>query len=217
MYRTLAESAADASQLGGLPTVRLKLGCFNCGIEQNMISKPKHMASLRRVIGKAVDEQDLHMITLCEVGGHKQGLGQSMVCPQDLVSQVLTPHYAAISCQAYMATWQAEHEPDDDTSVTLTLLGVPEVVELPSEALDPQLVVMVFIVASAKHPDKHGLLISGNLHIRTPSGHKTTMATKKRIAKAALQALEQRASTASSGASQPGQERKRHHRAKGGR
>ena len=29
-----AESTADASQLGGLPTVRVKLGCFNCGIDQ---------------------------------------------------------------------------------------------------------------------------------------------------------------------------------------
>jgi len=92
-----------------------------------------------------------------------------------------------------MATWQPEDEPTDDTSVILTLLGEPEVVELPSDALDPQLVVMVFIVCSAKHPDKRGLLISGNLHIRTPSLHKTTMTTRRRIAKAALQALEKAA------------------------
>ena len=162
-----AESTADASQLGGLPTVRLKLGCFNCGIDQIMISHDKHMRSLRRVIGKAVHEQDLHLITLCEVGGHKQGLGQSMVCPQDLVSQALTPHYKAISCQAYMATWQAEDEPTDDTSVTLTLVGDPEGVELPS-SLQPQLVIMVFTTGAAEHREKHGLLISGNLHIRTP-------------------------------------------------
>ena len=37
-----AESTADASQLGGLPTVRFKLGCFNCGIDQAMLSKDKH-------------------------------------------------------------------------------------------------------------------------------------------------------------------------------
>ena len=69
-----AESTADASQLGGLPTVTLKLGCFNCGIDQSMLSKDKHIRNLRRVIAKAVEEQDLHMVTLCEVGGHKQGL-----------------------------------------------------------------------------------------------------------------------------------------------
>ena len=52
--------------------------------------------------------------------------------------------------------------------------------------------------------DKHGLLISGSLHIRTPHGKNSpTVATKKRITKAALDALEERAYTASSGASQP--------------
>ena len=29
------------------------------------------------------------MVTLCEVGGHKEGLGKSTVRAQDLVSQVL--------------------------------------------------------------------------------------------------------------------------------
>ena len=37
-----AESTADASQLGGLPTVRVNLGCFNCGIDQAMLSKDVH-------------------------------------------------------------------------------------------------------------------------------------------------------------------------------
>ena len=70
------ESTADASQLGGLPTVRLKLGCFNCGIEQAMLSKKVHQKSLSRVIAKAVGEQDLHMVTLCEVGGPQRRVGQ---------------------------------------------------------------------------------------------------------------------------------------------
>ena len=33
---------------------------------------------------------------------------------QDLISQVLR-HFKATSCQAYIITWQAEHEPIDDT------------------------------------------------------------------------------------------------------
>ena len=172
-----AESTADASQLGGLPTVRVKLGCFNCGIDQAMLSKDVHVKNLSRVIAKAVGEQDLHMVTLCEVGGHKKGLEESTVSAQELVSQVLTRHYKATSCQSYMATWQAEDEPTDDTSVTLTLVGEPEVVELPSSQ-EPQLVIMVFTIAAAEHRDKHGLLISGSLHIRTPTGKKTTKATK---------------------------------------
>ena len=69
-----AESTADASQLVGLPTVRLNLGCFNSGIDQPMLPKEVHQKNLGRLIAKAVGEQDLHMVTLCEVGGHKKGL-----------------------------------------------------------------------------------------------------------------------------------------------
>ena len=179
-----AGSIADASQLGGLPSVRLNLGCFNCGCF-DCFPHIWHTTSLKRVIAKDVHEQDLHMLT--------------PMCTQDLVSEVLKH-----ARQAYMATSQATTEPADDTGVTLTLLAGPEVVELSSPALEPQLVVMVFAIAAAGHPDKHGLLISGTLHIRTPTGVKTpTTATKKRITKEALQALEGRASIASSGASQP--------------
>ena len=184
-----AERTADASQLVGLPTVRLNLGCFNTGIDQLMLPLAVHQKNLGRVIAKGVAEQDLHMLTLCEVGGHKKGLAlcevvghkkgldESKKGAQKLVSQALTWHYKAISCQAYMATWQAEEEPGDRTSVTLTLVGEPEVVELPSMALEPQLVIMVFTIAAAEHRDRHGLLISGQLHIRTPTGESSAKKT----------------------------------------
>ena len=197
-----AESTADASQLVGLPTVRLNLGCFNCGMDQAMLSKAVHEKNLGRVIAKGVGEQDLHLLNLCEVGGHKKGLDESKKHAQKIVSEVLKRHYKAISCQAYMATWQAEEEPDDATSVTLTLVGQPTVLEI-SASVDPQLVIMVFTIASAEHRDKHGLLISGLLHIRSPTGQKPSKATRIRVVKAALQAMEHKASTVSSGASQP--------------
>ena len=73
-----AASSADASQLGGLPTVRLNLGSFNCGIEQGMLPKPKHQNNLRRVIAKAVGEQDLHMVNLCEVGAANKGWSRAL-------------------------------------------------------------------------------------------------------------------------------------------
>ena len=88
MYRAVKgesssdESSADASQLGALPTVRRKLGCFNCGINQDMLSKAVHVRNLSRVIAKGVHEQDLHMLTLCEVGSHKEGLGIWLACQE---------------------------------------------------------------------------------------------------------------------------------------
>ena len=197
-----AESTADASQPGGLSTARLNLGCFNAGADQNMLTKDQHQRSLSRVIAKAVSQEDLHLVTLCEVGGHKQGLNETNVRAQDLISQVLLPYYQATSCQAYMATWQATDGPNDDHSVTLTLVGQPEVVELHS-AQQPQLVIMVFTIDAAEHPDKQGLLISGQMHIRTPKAHAPTQRTRKRITKSAMVLLEEKAATASSGASQP--------------
>ena len=201
----LAESKADAAQLGGLPTALLNLGCFNCGIHQDMLCRPMHQNNLKRIIAKAVVEQDLHIVNLCEVGGHKQGLDMSNALhksAQDLVSEVLNRHYEATSVQAYMATWQAEKDPTDDTCVFLRLVGQPEVHELPA-AMEPQLVIMVFTIASAKHPDKLGLLISGMMHIRTPTGKKTSVTTKMRMTKMALQILEQKADFLKCGASQP--------------
>ena len=159
-----------ASPRGCLPTVELKLGCFNCGMDQKMLEKMSWLAKLRRVIGHGVIEGGLHLLTLCEVGGHRQGLSNSPhENAQSLVRQVLSRSFQAISEGAYMATWLAEPGPDDDTSVTLTLTGTPKVVQLVCDG-DPQLVMMVFTIAHRDHPGKQGILISGQLHIRTPSG-----------------------------------------------
>ena len=62
---------------------------------------------------------------------------------------------------------------------------------------------MVFTIASAEHPDRHGLLISGIMHIRAPTSNAPTKATRKRIVQAAMAAMEDKARTVSSGASQP--------------
>ena len=94
-------------------------------------------------------------------------------------------------------------QPAETNADASQLGGLPEVVELTS-SLEPHLVIMVLTIDAAEHRDKHGLLISGSLHIRTPHGKcHPTVATKKRITKAALEILEERAYTASSGASQP--------------
>ena len=66
-----------------------------------------------------------------------------------------------------MATWQAEAEPNDDTSVTLTRAGTPKVVQMVCDG-DPQLVMMVFTIAHGDHPGNQGIITSGQLHIRTP-------------------------------------------------
>ena len=96
-----------------------------------MLAKESWLAKLRRVIGRGVFEEGLHLLTLCEVGGHLRGMADCRLeSAQSLVDQVLSRCVKAIPVQAYMATWQAEAEPNDDTSVTLTLSGKPKVVQL---------------------------------------------------------------------------------------
>ena len=71
--------------------VRLKLGCFNCGMTQEMLCKQSWLAKLRRVIGRGVLEQGLHLLTLCEVGGHLRGMADCRLeSAQSLVDPVLS-------------------------------------------------------------------------------------------------------------------------------
>ena len=56
------------------PAVDVHVGTFNAGTDQNMLRLSKHTGNLRRILGKGVEEGDLHLLGLCEIGGHKQGL-----------------------------------------------------------------------------------------------------------------------------------------------
>ena len=154
------------------------------------------------MLAKGVQTQELHICTFCEVGDHKKGLNKSKVTAAELVADALSLHYQSKAAEAYMVMWQPTTEPSDNSSITLTLLGEPEVVDIPS-AVEPQLVITVFRILSAKHPEKHGFLINGQLHIRTPHCKPGKMHPRKWVTTQALRALENRASIVSSGVSQP--------------
>ena len=49
------------------------LSLMQTQIQSKDFSK-KTLANLRRVVAKGFEEGDLHLLNLCEVGGHKQGL-----------------------------------------------------------------------------------------------------------------------------------------------
>ena len=199
---------ADAPQLGVEFKIEVRLGCFNSGITQGMLSGKqavKHRRTFQRVICRGVDEQHLHMVTLCEVGNHREGLGAANLSAQTIVSKVFHNVFAATSEQAYMAMWQAQHVKGDPSSVCLTPVGEPTVVQMTTgEAVcDAQLVIMTFTVDALVAPDHEGLLISGQLHIRTPHATKApSMNMRKEIAKEALNALDDTARTVGGGTSQ---------------
>ena len=88
-------------------------------------------------MGKAFEEGDLHLLGLCEVGGHKQGLKTAGICPQDLVDGVLAEkEYRAAAMQAYMSVWHEAGAAKPD-GVSLQLWQAPTCVALAPLALDP--------------------------------------------------------------------------------
>ena len=181
---------ADASE----GAVDLNLGSFNAGIHQEMLGKEKHVKNLRRIIGKAFEEGQLHTLGLCEVGAHKQGLAAIAIDAQDLVAGTLVAgDFDAICAQAYLSIWQTAGA-SQPGGIRLQPQAKPEVIALPSPALDPQLVIMDFVVTAHDQQGRYGRLLQGLLHVRTPSGSKSpSIATRQRITKQALQALESRA------------------------
>ena len=67
-------SSSGAAQAAGATanSATVHVGCFNMGVDQNMLGCPKHIKNMRRIIRKAVKEGDLQLLGLCEVGGHKK-------------------------------------------------------------------------------------------------------------------------------------------------
>ena len=87
-------------------SVHLNVGCFNAGIFQDMLLKEKHKHNLRRILRKSFEEGGLHLLGLCEVGGHKAGLGALGIHPQDLLEGALpVKEFRAAANQAYMSVW----------------------------------------------------------------------------------------------------------------
>ena len=162
-----------------MSTVDLNVGCFNIGIAQEALRKPIHIENFRRILGKGFEEGHLHVLGLCEVGAHKQGIKSAGIQPMDLIDGVLKKGYNADSMQAYMSVWH-EAGAAQPGGVSLQLCE-QTCVALTSPALDPQLVIWDFKVTAHGHRGKVGRFVQGQLHIRTPHREKTpTQTTKKK-------------------------------------
>ena len=138
-------------------SVHLNVGCFNAGIFQDMLLEEKHKHNIRRILRKIFEECGLHLLGLCEVGGHKAGLGALGIHPQDLLEGALpVKEFRAAANQAYMSVC---HE--TGTGVSLKLREVPTYVPLTSRALDPQLVILdVSVTGTVAHQVARGETIS---------------------------------------------------------
>ena len=77
--RSAGSDSADASQLGGSSarTVSMfRIGSFNVGVDQDMLVSMRtfeYMRKVEDVITTCVQDAGLHIMNLCELGGHQQG------------------------------------------------------------------------------------------------------------------------------------------------
>ena len=159
-----------------------------------MLAKKRHQNNFQRILAKGFEEGDLHLLGLCDVGEHRQGLKTVRIHPQDLMDDVLAPNeYSADAQGAYMSVWHEAGAAQPGT-VLLRLLEEPTCVTLSSRALESQLVIWDFRVRAHGHGGKVGRLLQGLLHIRTPSDQRRlSETTKKRQTKEALRELERMA------------------------
>ena len=86
--------------------VQVRVGTYNVAMVQEMLDKERHQNSLRGVIAESFIGGDLHLLSLCEVGGHMRGLQDLHISPLDFINGVLPDgEYHAAAVQAYMNVW----------------------------------------------------------------------------------------------------------------
>ena len=79
--------AGGASQPRAKMKVKCRVGTFNVGITQDMLTgrhQNKRLSTLERVVQTLVSEGQLDLLCLCEVGHHKQGFETAGIDPCDL-------------------------------------------------------------------------------------------------------------------------------------
>ena len=166
----------------------MRVGNFNSGCMQSQLTgknKTKVLGNVNKIICDSVQEARLHMMSLCELGGYKEGFQAAGICPRTL--PVLNPKYGAklSITQNYMTCWNfqscaTEADASQPGFKKLRDLGVFVL----HHVTDPQLVIEVF---SFNNQVK---LIKGNLHIRIPTGVTVTRQARIRLTTQALNQMD---------------------------
>jgi hypothetical protein len=160
-------------------TVIIRVGTFNVGVTQEMLMGKcceKWLSKLEHVVQTLVSEGQLDLLSLCEVGGHKEGFSTAHIHVHDL--GVFKHHKKVRVDENYLSTWGHR----EDASQLLDLLE-SQVLPLHASAIcEAQLVIQFYTKP---------VLILGNLHIKTWHGRQTIITeTRKSLVHQALQKLD---------------------------
>ena len=88
----------------------VNVGTFNLGLYQSQIESKNFetgtLRNFRRIIAKGFENGELHLLNLCEVGGHKQGLPACCIEADSVLDGALKKdEYGTHAVQAYMSIW----------------------------------------------------------------------------------------------------------------
>ena len=162
----------------------VQVGSYNIGVYQSMLTcrkKETHLCAINRILTTCA-EQNLDIMSLCELGGHKEGLDVAGIHYQDLEFFKASKGPCANITQNYMTAWGLKKKA---VRPRVKPLGKPEVYNLEgSRKSDPQLVVHIFCI------NQNALLVQGNLHIRIPTSCIVGIPSRKLVVKNALEKMQ---------------------------
>ncbi len=180
--------------LSAVSDADLNVGCYSVGMHQQMFRKSKNIDILKGILAKGFENGCLHLLGLCEVGGHKLGIKASGIQPRSLVSDMLHgEEYRALDVQDYVSVWR-QSDVCQPGGLALRLFDWPTTVPIYGyPSVEPILVIWDFRVAIPGVDGRLGRLVHGQLHIRAPSRETLSEKTKMKITRAALAELERKA------------------------
>ena len=143
--------------------------------------KETHLCAINRILTTCA-EQNLDIMSLCELGGHKEGLDVAGIHYQDLEFFKASKGPCANITQNYMTAWGLKKEA---VRPRVEPLRKPKVCDLEgAPRAYPQLVVHIFCI------NRNALLVKGNLHIRTPYGQHVGILSRKLVVQDALKMMQ---------------------------
>ena len=169
------------------PIISIRIGSFNTGVHQSMLTgkgQQHYVDYVEHIISECVEVGRLHIMNLCELGGHKKGFAAANIDEFDMPIFQGTAAPSVSVDSNYLTAWGFDADtPQFDVRRT----RASKKFNLASTICEPELIVHAF--------EKYiGIrLILGNLHIRVPHAKTVKTSVKQMILTQALRQLENEA------------------------
>ena len=176
-------SGSQAGSSDGTVCV-VRIGSFNVGVPQSMLTSKNQETYLKKIediITLCVQDRGLHIMNLCELGGHLEGLPSAGIDARDMqIFQGLKAPSVMVNSN-YLTAWGFDA---DTTQFGLKPREASKEFTLNCSKCEPQLVVHSF------YNDAGIRLMLGNLHIRIPHKANVSFHLRQKIVREALQKLQ---------------------------